>query len=162
MPCMQLDPPTVTMSTRRAAHDAFALLSNQDMPGNVVHMCDMDTSHAAVSSITGAGTPCVGPDLPVSAQVEAAALARIVESLDHNIPARAVPLNEDEALLVRGLQLLTMKPMIYAANVAEADLADQGAGNAYVQALRRKAAEESCEVIIVSAQVRCSGSGLWL
>ena len=67
-----------------------------------------------------------------------------------------MPLNEDEALLVRGLQLLTMKPMIYAANVAEADLADAGAGNAYVQALKQKAAEENCEVIIVSAQARCS------
>lgn len=95
----------------------------------------------------------------IGAQIEAAALTRIVESLDQNIPARAVPLNEDEAALVRGLQLLTMKPMIYAANVAEADLADAGAGNAYVQALKQKAAEEGCEVIIVSAQARhCSSS----
>lgn len=82
-----------------------------------------------------------------------------MESLDQNVPARAVPLNEDEALLVRGLQLLTMKPMIYAANVAEADLADQGAGNAYVRALKHKASEENCEVIIVSAQARCSPGG---
>ncbi|BDA44137.1 Ribosome-binding ATPase YchF [Coccomyxa sp. Obi] len=88
-----------------------------------------------------------------SNEVEKAALTRIVEALDQNIPARAVQLNADESALVRGLQLLTMKPMIYAANVNEGDLADQGASNAYVQALREKAARESCEVIIVSAQV---------
>ena len=87
------------------------------------------------------------------AQLEAAALQRIMESLDRNIPARHVPLSEDEAPLVRGLQLLTMKPMIYAANVPEGDLADEGGGNPHVQALRKKAEQEGCEVIIVSAQV---------
>ena len=74
-------------------------------------------------------------------------------SLDQNSPARAVALNEEERILVKNLQLLTMKPMIYAANVAEGDLADQGASNHHVKALRGKAAEENCEVIIVSAQV---------
>lgn len=90
-------------------------------------------------------------------QIEKAALSRIVEALDRNVPARAVELNDDERTLVRGLQLLTMKPMIYAANVNEADLADQGAGNVHVQALREKAAQENCEVIIVSAQVSLPG-----
>ncbi|CAL5218631.1 g332 [Coccomyxa viridis] len=88
-----------------------------------------------------------------SNEIEKGALERIVASLDQNQPARAVPLNEEESVLVKGLQLLTMKPMIYAANVAETDLADQGAGNHHVKALREKAAQENCEVIIVSAQV---------
>ena len=73
-------------------------------------------------------------------------------SLDENKPARAVALTEEESALVKGLQLLTMKPMIYAANVAESDLADEGASNHHVKALREKAAHEGCEVIIVSAQ----------
>lgn len=76
-----------------------------------------------------------------------------MEALDQNTPARAVQLNEDEQVLVKGLQLLTMKPMIYAANVSEGDLADQGASNKHVKALRDKACQEGCEVIIVSAQV---------
>ncbi|CAK0772762.1 hypothetical protein CVIRNUC_003997 [Coccomyxa viridis] len=88
-----------------------------------------------------------------SNEVEKVALERIVASLDQNLPARAVPLNEEEHALVKGLQLLTMKPMIYAANVSEGDLADSGASNAYVTALREKAATDNCEVIIVSAQV---------
>ncbi len=39
-------------------------------------------------------------------------------------------------------------------NVAEGDLADSGASNAHANALRGKAAEEGCDVIVVSAQVR--------
>jgi len=61
---------------------------------------------------------------------------------------------------VRGLYLLTAKPVTYAANVAEADLADMGATNPHVKALRGKAAEEGREVVIVSAQVRAIMVGI--
>ena len=77
-----------------------------------------------------------------------------MEALEANRPARSVELNEDEAVAVRGLQLLTMKPLTYAANVGEDDLADQGASNHHVRALREKAAAEGCDVVVVSAQVR--------
>ncbi len=46
-----------------------------------------------------------------------------------------------------------MKPMVYAANVAEGDLASQGESNVHVQSLRKKAAGESCDVVVISAQV---------
>ena len=65
--------------------------------------------------------------------------------------------SEEEAEAVRGLYLLTAKPVTYAANVAESDLADMGATNPHVKALREKAAEEGREVVIVSAQVRQHG-----
>jgi obg-like ATPase 1 len=42
-------------------------------------------------------------------------------------------LTEDEALLVKGLGLLTLKPLIYAANVSEDDLGNHGANNVHVQ-----------------------------
>lgn len=66
-------------------------------------------------------------------QVEAAALQRILDALDQNKPARAVELNDDEAAAVKSLYLLTMKPLIYAANVAEDMLADLGATDKHVQ-----------------------------
>ncbi len=47
--------------------------------------------------------------------------------------ARTAQLNKDEAASVKGLGLLTLKPMIYCANVAEGDLADQGASNSHVK-----------------------------
>lgn len=86
-------------------------------------------------------------------QIEAAALGRIMTALDQNQPARSVELSPEEAAAVRPLYLLTMKPMVYAANVAEDDLADLGAANKHVQTMRNKAAGDSCELIIVSAQV---------
>jgi ribosome-binding ATPase YchF (GTP1/OBG family) len=42
-------------------------------------------------------------------------------------------LNEDESILVKGLGLLTLKPLIYAANVSEDDLGNHGANNVHVQ-----------------------------
>ena len=47
--------------------------------------------------------------------------------------ARAAALNEDESILVKGLGLLTLKPLIYAANVSEDDLGNHGANNVHVQ-----------------------------
>lgn len=90
----------------------------------------------------------------VSMQIEAAALDRIMKALDQNQPARSVELSDEEAAAIRPLYLLTMKPMIYAANVAEDELADLGAANKHVQAMRNKIAKDGCELIIVSAQVR--------
>ena len=49
--------------------------------------------------------------------------------------------------------LLTAKPCIYAANVNEDDLADQGASNEYVKKVRENAEKEGSTVTIISAQV---------
>jgi len=87
------------------------------------------------------------------AEVERGALERIMASLEGGRPARSVELNEDERAVVTHLNLLTMKPMIYAANVPEEDLASQGADNRHVKALKAKASEERCEVVVVSARV---------
>jgi ribosome-binding ATPase YchF (GTP1/OBG family) len=61
---------------------------------------------------------------------------------------------------VRGLYLLTAKPMIYAANVAEDDLAGGAPNNPHVAALRAKAAEEGSDVVVMSAQVEAELKGL--
>jgi ribosome-binding ATPase len=52
--------------------------------------------------------------------------------------------------LARELSLLTAKPVLYAANVAEQDLPD---GNEHVAAVRAVAAREGAEVVVISAQV---------
>ena len=61
--------------------------------------------------------------------------------------------DEDEAAWFHSYNLLTAKPVIYAANVSEDDLADDAAGNPYVQAVREMAAEEESEVFVVCAQI---------
>lgn len=42
-------------------------------------------------------------------------------------------MTDDESSLVKGLGLLTLKPLIYAANVGEDDLGNHGADNTHVQ-----------------------------
>ncbi len=61
--------------------------------------------------------------------------------------------DEEEEEWLKSYNLLTYKPVIYAANVAEDDLADDGAGNAGVQAVREHAKEENSEVFVVCAQI---------
>ncbi|MDY4893186.1 MAG: redox-regulated ATPase YchF [Agathobacter sp.] len=64
-----------------------------------------------------------------------------------------LPEDEDMELWYKGYNLLTAKPTIYAANVAEDDLADDGANNPFVASVREKANEEGSEVFVVCAQI---------
>jgi ribosome-binding ATPase len=66
------------------------------------------------------------------AQAEVALLERVSPHLNANKPANLLPVNDEEAKLLRVFQLLTAKPVLYACNVAESDLADAEA-NPYVQ-----------------------------
>jgi DNA primase len=70
--------------------------------------------------------------------------------LEQGAPARGLPLNEEEAALIRPLGLLTAKPIIYATNVSEDDLAS---GNAFVEEVRELANREGAETVLISAQV---------
>ncbi|MCL1493443.1 MAG: redox-regulated ATPase YchF [Pseudanabaena sp. Salubria-1] len=84
------------------------------------------------------------------AKIELAALEKVRETLDAGKPARLANLTDEEKEAISVLQLLTLKPTIYAANVSEDDLAT---GNAFVEKVKAIAAAENAEVTIVSAQV---------
>jgi len=85
---------------------------------------------------------------------EAALLEKLKDHLEGGKLAKSyVPEDEDEAEILKGYNLLTYKPVIYAANVAEDELADDGADNAGVQAVREFAAEEGSEVFVICAQI---------
>lgn len=64
-----------------------------------------------------------------------------------------IPEDDDLAGFFRDYNLLTSKPVIYAANVAEDDLADDGANNEGVKAVREFAAEEGSGVFVICAQI---------
>lgn len=91
-----------------------------------------------------------GGDKKYAQEVEC--LERIKEALYNDKPARSVELSDEERLLIRDLHLLTMKPVLYAANVSEAEVADTD-GNPYVQKVREYAALEGAEVVPISAKV---------
>ena len=61
--------------------------------------------------------------------------------------------DEDVMAFVNSLNLLTCKPVIFAANVSEDDLADDGASNEYVKQVREFAAENDSEVFVICAQI---------
>lgn len=65
----------------------------------------------------------------------------------------AMPDNTDTQDYIRSLHLITAKPVLYAANVSEADLGDMGVSSAHVQAVRDIAVGDQSEVIVVSAQI---------
>ncbi|EFJ31757.1 hypothetical protein SELMODRAFT_144847 [Selaginella moellendorffii] len=92
------------------------------------------------------------PQTKAKEDMEAAALERINEALLAGKAARTVDLSNDERKQVQQLCLLTMKPVIYAANVAETDLGDPSK-NEYVQRVVKTAADLGSEAVVVSAQV---------
>lgn len=85
---------------------------------------------------------------------------RFKEALEAGKPARSVPINDDEAVTVRELSLLTMKPVLYAANVAEDDFSKGIENNSYVRVVEEIAAEQGAEVLPISAKIEEEISGL--
>jgi GTP-binding protein YchF len=81
---------------------------------------------------------------------ELAILEKILICLNDGISARKVDLSKEEEELIKNLGLLSRKPIIYAANVSEDDLAT---GNDWVESVRKIAQQEQAKVVIVSAQV---------
>jgi GTP-binding protein YchF len=84
------------------------------------------------------------------AQLEDVALERIQAVLEQGGAARSVVLAEDEEALIRPLGLLTAKPIIYATNVSEDDLAG---GNGFVETVQALAEQEGALCVKISAQV---------
>ena len=77
------------------------------------------------------------------------ALQKLRAALDQGRPARSVALTDEERVLLRELFLLTMKPVLYIANVLE----DGFANNPHLEAVSARAAQEGAEVVPVSAAI---------
>lgn len=86
------------------------------------------------------------------AMVEEPILQKIKEVLEAEKPARAAELSDDEKKVIKGLHLLTIKPMLYVANVSEDEVADP-ADNKYLQMVQEYAAAEGAQVITICAKI---------
>lgn len=85
---------------------------------------------------------------------ELAFLKRLKEFLEEGKLAKNFETDdEDEMALMAEYNLLTAKPVIYAANVSEDDLADDAADNEMVNRVREFAEEEGSEVFVICAQI---------
>lgn len=86
-----------------------------------------------------------------SARAELDLLKSVYDHLAGGSVARSMELDEEEAAFVKTLDLLTFKPVIYAANVSEDDIA--GDDNDYVKEVREFAQAEGSEVVVICAKI---------
>ena len=86
------------------------------------------------------------------ASAEMTVLVSIKEMLDQALPARRVEMTDDDLLLIGDLNLMTLKPVIYIANVSEDEVATAD-DNKYVKIVQQYAVHEGAEVVTISAKV---------
>lgn len=84
---------------------------------------------------------------------ELALLERVKAALEDGLPARSLEYNDDEAAIMKEIALISMKPVIYAANVAEDDFQKGIENNPFVNKVKEIAAREGSEVMPVSAKI---------
>ncbi len=82
--------------------------------------------------------------------VEYNILKKLQEAFLKNIPARLVDLSDEEKFFIKNYQFLTMKPMLYVANVSEDDIIT---GNSYVDQVKEYASKSGSKVVMISAQI---------
>ena len=85
---------------------------------------------------------------------EADLVKKVIAHLEDGKMARTLEIDdEEEQLLMQSFNLLTGKPVIYAANVSEDELADDAQNNPFVKSVREFAATEGSEVFVICAQI---------
>ena len=89
---------------------------------------------------------------------EVAFLDKAKKALEQNLPLRRIVLDEDELRIARPFNFLTLKPMIYMANISEEDLISDG--NEYVDMVRGYASSENATVVTVCAKIESELSEL--
>ncbi|MDN5332479.1 MAG: ribosome-binding ATPase [Tepidanaerobacteraceae bacterium] len=92
-------------------------------------------------------------------QKELSLLERLKETLEKNLPARALELDEEESRIVKQLNLLTSKPVIYVANISEDDLIS-GIENEMVKKVMEYAQKERAEVVSICAKIEAELAAL--
>lgn len=83
--------------------------------------------------------------------LEIGALKKIKEGLLQNIPVRKIELSEEELEAIKSYNLITLKPMIYVANVSEEDIIN--GGNEYYEKVVEYAKAENSEVVMICAKI---------
>ncbi|MFD1204272.1 MULTISPECIES: redox-regulated ATPase YchF [Sporosarcina] len=86
------------------------------------------------------------------AMAEEPVLLKLKEAFENEKPARSVELTPEEYSLIKGMHLLTIKPMLYVANVSEDEIANADE-NEYVKTVRDFAVQDNAEVIVVCAKI---------
>ena len=90
-------------------------------------------------------------DKSLAAEVEL--LERVKAAMEEGKPARSLEYTEDELAIIKDVALISMKPVLYAANVSEDDFSKGIENNKYVNAVKELAEKEHSEIMPVSARI---------
>lgn len=90
--------------------------------------------------------------------LEIGALKKAVASLEQNIPLRLVDFSEDEILVLKNFSFITLKPIIYCANVSEEDIVI--GENEYTKIVKEYAEKENSSVVVMCAKIESELSEL--
>jgi ribosome-binding ATPase len=110
-------------------------------------LADMETVEKRIERV---GKLAKQKDKEAVAEFEVLSLLK--EAFEAEKPARAVEFTDEQQKIVKGLHLLTIKPVLYVANVDEDEVAD-ASDNEYVKQVREFAAGEKAEVIVICAKI---------
>jgi GTP-binding protein YchF len=110
---------------------------------------DLDTLDKKLAKDKKLAAMPASPDAK-EAKARVAVLEKIKVLLDDGKPARLAELSEDDLALIRDLGLLTLKPMFYCANMREDEITT---GNAHLKAVEAFAAEQKCDVVVISGKI---------
>lgn len=110
-------------------------------------LADMETVEKRISRVEK-----LSKQKDKDAVVEFEVLTKLRDAFEAEKPARTVEFTEEQMKVAKGLHLLTIKPVLYVANVAEEDVADPS-GNEYVQLVKDFAAKDNAEVIVICAKI---------
>ena len=89
-------------------------------------------------------------DKKIASEVEF--LERLVSEMEQGKTARSVEIDEDEAQYLKEVSLLTIKPVIYACNMAESDFSDGIENNSYYNEVKKIAQNEGAETFPICAE----------
>lgn len=120
---------------------------DMDIINTELCLADLDTvekKKTKVAKLAQAGIKEAKGQLPT--------FEKVYDALADGRPARSLDLTEDDLELLRELNLLTLKPVLYVLNTAEDDIADP-MGNPYVQAAAAEAEKEHAEWVPISAEI---------
>lgn len=88
-----------------------------------------------------------------SLAVEIELLKRVKDTLEQGLPARSLDYTDEERALIAPISLLTIKPMLYAANMDEAGFKNYAQDNPFFAALKAQADKENAQVLPICAQL---------
>lgn len=104
----------------------------------------VEKKKAKVAKLAQAGIKEAKAELPV--------LNKVFDTLQEGIPARTLDLSEDDLAVIRELNLITLKPVLYVLNISEDDIADP-MKNEYVKKASEEAEKEGAKWIPISAEI---------